>query len=269
MVRFYSKLCANDCCKKFPCFNYEGELGLYCLEHKKENMVNVKNKLCIHQDCKRQRKYNYVNEKNPLYCGEHKKDGMIDIMSKRCKTLMCDLFVKNNKYEGYCLRCYIHTHPDKPIAKNYKTKERSVVEFVQTNFPDYDWTADKIVKDGCSKRRPDLLLDMGEQVIIVEIDENQHIDYDCSCENKRTMEISKDINHRPLVFIRFNPDDYVNNDTNITSCWGTNKSGISIVQKSKTREWNERLSALKNQIEYWTKNKTDKTVEIIQLFYDC
>ena len=110
---------------------------------------------------------------------------------------------------------------------------------------------------------------MGEQVIIVEVDENQHTDYDCSCENKRTMELSKDIGHRPLVFVRFNPDDYMNNEKKITSCWRTNKSGICVVQKSKTKEWNERLIALKQQIEYWTNNNTDKTVEIVQLFYNC
>ncbi len=43
---------------------------------------------------------------------------------------------------------------------------------------------------------------------------------DCSCENKRIMEISQDINHRPLIFIRFNPDDYKKREYNITSCWG-------------------------------------------------
>ena len=269
MIRFYDKLCADEDCKKFPSFNYEGELALYCAEHKKVGMINIKCKNCIEDGCVKYRKYNFENEKNPLYCGEHKKENMIDIMSKRCKTLMCGLFVKNNKYDGYCLRCYINLFPDKPVAKNYKTKERSVVEFVQTTFPQYDWTTDKTIKDGCSRRRPDILLDMGEQVIIVEIDENQHTDYDCSCENKRTMELSKDIGHRPLVFVRFNPDDYINNEKKITSCWGTNKSGICVVQKSKTKEWNERLTALKQQIEYWTNNNTDKTVEIVQLFYNC
>jgi len=56
---------------------------------------------------------------------------------------------------------------------------------------------------------------------------------------------------------------------NITSCWGTNQKGICIVKKSKRKEWNDRLQALQNQIIYWTntENKTNKTIEIIQLFY--
>jgi len=33
-------------------------------------------------------------------------------------------------------------------------------------------------------------------------------------------------------------------------------------------EWNERIEILNQQIQYWINNKTDKTVEIVELFYD-
>ena len=48
------------------------------------------------------------------------------------------------------------------------------------------------------------------------------------------------------------------------------QTGVLIVKKSKQKEWNERLNVLKNVIEYWINpaNKTDKMIEIIQLFYD-
>ena len=167
--------------------------------------------------------------------------------------------------------CYIHLFPDKPVVRNYKTKERSVVEFVLNAFPDYSWITDKKVQDGCSKRRPDLLLDLGYQVVIIEVDENQHIDYDCSCENKRIMELSQDVNNRPIVFIRFNPDDYIDEDAQtVKSCWSLTKQGICIVKKSKEKEWDGRLETSQNQITYWTEpeNFTDKTIEIVQLFYD-
>ena len=142
--------------------------------------------------------------------------------------------------------------------------------YVKTKFPDVSWQADKIINGGCSKRRPDLLLDLGYQVIIVEVDENQHISYDCSCENKRMMELSQDLGHRPIVFIRFNPDNYIKNGTNIRSCWSINKSGNCIVKKAQLAEWSQRLDVLRENINYWTdrENKTDKTIEIIQLFYD-
>ena len=42
--------------------------------------------------------------------------------------------------------------------------------------------------------------------------ENKHTDYDYSCEHKRLMELSQDLQHRSIVFIRFNPDAYVNQE---------------------------------------------------------
>jgi hypothetical protein len=196
---------------------------------------------------------------------------MIDITNKKCLFENCDTR-SNPKYKGYCLFCYINEFPNEPISRNYKTKERTVVEYVLEYYPQdkFTWITDKKVPNGCSKRRPDMMLDLGYQVIIIEIDENQHESYDCSCENKRLMLLSQDIGHRPLVFIRFNPDEYNKKDGKVTSCWSLNGKGICTVKKIKQKEWSERLEALTDQIEYWInpENKTDKTVEIVQLFYD-
>ena len=103
---------------------------------------------------------------------------------------------------------------------------------------------------------------------MIEVDENQHMEYDCSCENKRIMELSRDVGHRPIVFIRFNPDEYSTKDASITSCWGINKKGFCVVKKSKQTEWDHRLSCLKTQADYWIESIPEKTVEVIQLFFD-
>ena len=194
---------------------------------------------------------------------------MIDVINKRCKSDWCYTFV-TDKYDGYCLFCYMHLFPDKPVTRNYKTKEYSVVNYITTQFPIENWIADKQISGGCSKRRPDLLLDLLTKVVIIEVDENQHIDYDCSCENKRIMELSQDVGHRPIIFIRFNPDEYTSDGKTVTSCWSNNKRGICTIKKTKQREWNDRLSALSQCVDYWLhpENIPDKTVEIIQLFYD-
>ena len=270
MIDVKSKTCIHLGCKVQRTYNLEGEkIALYCASHKLEGMVNVKDKTCIHLGCKTIPHYNIEGEKIALYCATHKLEGMIDIKHKSCKTYLCYTRVQE-KYDGYCLFCYMNLFPDKPVSRNYKTKEYSVVDFVKTKFPDLPWIADKIISGGCSKRRPDLLLDLGYQNLIVEIDENQHIDYDCSCENKRIMELSQDLGHRPIVFIRFNPDDYIYEGKTLASCWGTDKNGICVVKKSKKDEWNQRLKALETQINYWInpKNQTNKTIEIVQLFYD-
>ena len=190
---------------------------------------------------------------------------MVDVVSKRCKSSWCYTSVKQ-KYDGYCLYCYVNLFPGKPVSRNYKTKEYSVVEFIKGKF-NFNWIADKIINGGCSRRRPDLLLDLMTHVIIIEIDENQHVMYDCSCENKRIMELSQDLGHRPIVFIRFNPDEYFTDKT-ITSCWGQDKHGICVVKKSKVKEWEHRLAMLEQTVQYWIKYQSEKTVEVVELFYD-
>jgi hypothetical protein len=270
MVDVKSKRCIHEGCDIHPSFNVEGEkTALYCSKHKLEGMVDVVNKRCIHEGCGFQPIYNVEGEKTALYCSKHKLEGMVNVVSKRCKSSWCNTYAKK-KYDNYCLHCYMHMFPDKPVVRNYKTKETAVAEHIKTKYSQFEWRTDRRIQDGCSRRRPDLLLDLGYQVIIIEIDENQHTDYDCSCENKRTMELSQDVGHRPIVFIRFNPDDYVDGGKKVSSCWGLNKLCICTVKKTKKNEWTERLHALSSQVDYWIdeNNKTDKTIEIVQMFYD-
>lgn len=254
------KYTSPDRCKKY-------------YEENKEKLLNKMKENPIPSEKRKEYNKNYYMKRKEKNTCEHNKilqlcricDG-----SDLCVSGFCDT-MKNPKYENYCLRCFIHLFPDKPNTRNYKTKEKNVSDFVISSFKDFSWITDKKVQDGCSKRRPDLLLDLGFQIIIIEIDENQHNNYDCSCENKRLMEISKDVGHRPIVFIRFNPDDYINeNNENIKSCWKINNKGIIQIQKNKIEEWNNRLEFLKNQIEYWCKeeNKTNKMIEVIQLYFD-
>ena len=191
--------------------------------------------------------------------------------SMLCKSPHCEIAALQSKYKGYCLRCFVHTFPYEKISRNFKIKERHVVDYILSSFPQYTFVIDKKVYDGCSKRRPDILLDLGEYVIIIEIDENQHkLNGYSSCDNKRIMEISQDLNHRPLVIIRFNPDAYYNNEgIRVDSCFTTTKSkGLCIINKVMQNEWDKRLQSLKNTLNNWCITKPSKTIEIVKLFYD-
>jgi len=265
MIDIVSKKCKFDGCTTIPYYNYSNEKnGLYCCKHKLENMVDVKSLNCIIDGCFNRAMFN-EDGKKPLYCKQHKKDSMKDIIN-RCKSEFCETFIQySQKYDGYCLFCFIHLFPENKITTNYKTKEKAVVDFVKNKF-NYDWIYDKKIFDGCSKRRPDLLLDLGFQIIIIEIDENQHCKYDSICENKRIMEISKDLGHRNIVFIRFNPDKYYENNNLIDSCWIVNKKGHLKIKCND--QWNERLNILKNEINYWINNQSLKMINIINLFFD-
>jgi hypothetical protein len=264
MVNVTAIKCKFDNCTKHPTYNnINDKIGLYCVEHKLENMIDVKHKRCNYENCLIRASYNYENEKIGIYCVQHKKDDMIDKTHIKCLTPLC-IVRATPKYDNYCFRCYIYTFPDKPTARNYKTKEQSTTDYIKIKYPNYTWIIDKKIRDGCSLRRPDLLLDLGYQVIIIEVDENQHNNY--SCENKRLMEISQDINHRSLIFIRFNPDAYTQNNKKKLSCWILDGNGLCVIRNKD--KWNERLLKLYNEINYWIDNKTDKTIELVELFYD-
>lgn len=269
-VRVYSDGCEFEGCPiDRPCFNFPNESkGRFCVDHKEDGMIDVNSSRCRKEGCGKQPCYNYSEFKFGIYCISHAKPNMMNVTGLKCKTEGCYTipYSKNlEKYKGHCLRCFIHHFPDEPISKNYKTKELSVVDFVKKAFPDWTYNCDKKIQDGCSKRRPDIFVDFGEFVMIVEIDEGEHCRYENICENKRIMELSQDIGHRPMVIIRFNPDDYKIKNQKIKSCWTFNKFGISIVEDE--RQWQKRLTILKNTIRKYSKIGTEKTVEIIYLFY--
>jgi hypothetical protein len=270
MIEVVNKKCAHEGCDKRAYYNEKGEKrGLYCFEHRREGMVDVKSKRCAHEWCDKQPTYNERGEKRGLYCSEHKREGMVDVVNKRCAHEWCDTQVKN-KYKGYCLRCYMYTFPNEPVSRNYKTKERAVVEYITENFPGLTWVNDKRIYGGCSGKRPDLLADLGYQVLILEIDEEQHSGYGTTCESKRIMQLSVDVQHRPIVFLRFNPDSYIDkHGKKVTSCWSVNKNGICVIKKTKNNEWRSRLEELSTHVKHWTnpENKSCKMVHTVQLFY--
>ena len=279
-----SSICEHNKVKS-KCKNCEG--STYCVHNKvKRTCIECKGTgLCIHNKrkevCKDCHGSNIcIHNKEKRYCKDccgsaictHNK---LKTQCKQCggsslcKTPNCETIKKNSKYDGHCAFCYYHIFPDKPNSRNYKTKERSVTEFIIETFPEYTWITDKKVEDGCSLRRPDLLLDLGYQVIIIEIDETQHKNYDEICNNRRTMEISKDLDHRPIIFIRFNPDSYKDKDNKqINSCWKINKDGLCSLNKKN--EWLLRLNKLKSIIEYWCdeNNKSEKIINNEYLYYD-
>jgi prophage antirepressor-like protein len=183
-----------------------------------------------------------------------------------CKNQWCRE-LKKKRIDDYCLHCSANMFPEKKISNNYGRKELQVVTEIMNYFPDVDWVHNKQIVDGCSTRRPDLFLDLGSHAMFIEVDENRHDSYDCICENKRLMELSRDIGHRNMLMIRFNPDGYVNlKGEKISSCWNrNNKTGL--LQLVNQKDWNARINTLKEQIRYWMDNVPEKNVEIIQLFY--
>ena len=184
-----------------------------------------------------------------------------------CSTPLCGGVVRK---DGMCRFCIVHTCPDNPIARNYPTKEFEVVRKLREWFPDATWKMNTLVQDGCSRRLPDAHVDMGTHMVIVEVDEAQHAHEESACRNKRTMEIFMDAGgDRPVHFIRFNPDAYVNDGgSRVRGCWGKNAEGLPVVPTAQRVQWEQRLSALRTAVADAMATVPGQEVSVTHLFFD-
>ncbi len=268
-----SHRCIHTNCKTIASFRVIGTKKVtHCSEHVPDH-INYENndKKCKFEGCKTQASFGLTGTKKVIYCAKHVPDRVNykDMKHKKCSVHLCEKyantrynFVQDNIKHYYCAFCFANEFPEHQLIRNFKTKERAVADFIKTEFPNFDWIYDKMITDGCSKKRPDIFLDLGYQIIIIEVDENKHSDY--LCENKRMMQISQDVAHRPIIFIRFNPDSYYIGNKKIASCWKAGSSG----KISFTNTWQERLDTLKIHVNKWLNEQSDATIKTEFLFYN-
>lgn len=254
MVNVLSGKCEYDGCFKRSNFNFIGhELARFCGLHKEKGMIDIKTRRCEQENCMTVPVFNLPGTKRGVFCNEHKKDGMEDVRNPRCKTSICDIIL-TGKVE-YCARCSAHMFPDRP--SRFKTREMKLKEYLTAQYPDKTIVHDKRVE--CHLYRPDFVFDMGSHVIVIELDENQHRQYDTSCDNKRLMSIFQGLGSRPMVMIRFNPDKY----DNVPGCF--KKDGQL---SGQGKEWKLRTEKLKSRIEFWFESQADREITMEHLFFD-
>ena len=213
MINVCNKYCEYDGCNKLPSYNYEGKTkGIFCKSHKLNEMINVCNKHCEYNGCNIRSTYNYIGEK-PRFCVTHKLENMINVIGKICKSNLCLGTFGNPKYNGYCTRCFQHLFPNDPLTLQIrlKTKEIAVRDFINQNFEGFQHDIPLWIGN-CEcvhKRRIDHRKLIGNTLLCIETDENQHLDYDESDENLRYDDLFM-IHGGKFIFIRFNPDKYKN-----------------------------------------------------------
>ena len=302
MVLIGKKRCEHNTCNKLPHFAFIGEKPRFCSEHKLENMQNVcktictmcsgtaifgvrgeqatrckahktpdmisfDSKTCAFEGCTKYASFGINGQRQ--YCHTHKSEDMVQLSGKQCCTPNCQTFVSHkNRLKGYCLRCFIYQCPDSPITTCFKIKEKHMVDFINEHFANYTISHDKTIDGGCSKRRPDVLIERYTHVVIIECDEEQHKSYDTTCETQRINDIYTDLGDRSIVLIRFNPDSYIDsNKQKHSTCFNYHKRfGVPyIVDQTK---WEDRLNTLKSRIEHHINNIPNDLVTIEHLFYD-
>ena len=260
MVDIKNKRCQHPGCQKQPAYNYEGDsTAIFCVSHKLENMIDIKSKRCQHPGCQKQPAYNYEGDSTAIFCVSHKLENMMDVKHKRCKSNdICMGTRANVKYKGYCARCYQHLFPNDPLSFQIrsKTKEIAVRDYINSIFEGFQhdiplWTGNC---DCTHRRRIDHRKLIGNTLLCIETDENQHRSYDKTDEEIRYDDVMM-LHGGKFVYIRFNPDKY------------KDKNGKSMNPMLYTR-----LPVLRKEIEkqiHRIENEENtELLEIIKLYYN-
>ena len=94
------------------------------MEYKKNNKPTS-------EKIKEYNKTAYEKRKEDNLCEHNKQKEMCRSCdgSALCLSTFCDT-TANPKYDNYCLRCHVHLFPDIPNTRNYKTKEKTVTDFI-------------------------------------------------------------------------------------------------------------------------------------------
>ena len=134
--------------------------------------------------------------------------------------------------------------------KPKERKEKMIKRILENKYklPKYH---DKIPDNSCYKHRPDFVWDNINNITILEIDEKQHKTYECQCDQARMVNVTQDFGGIPVIWIRFNPDNYID------------------YNKEKHRpNINNRMEILIDILKKCEKLKPKTLCSIVYLYYD-
>lgn len=178
----------------------------------------------------------------------------------KCINRFCFEIISNdNDYGKYCLYHFFVHHSE----INYigvKAREIAMIVYILSEFSKYGWIINKELNK--FKLRPDMLLCLESHYLVIECDENQHEKYMNEIERMKSM---KDDLTKPVIFIRFNPDDYITDRQKYRSCW-RKQDGKNVIFNHCN--WRFRLNTLKETILEHIHNEPNNDLKIVYLFYD-
>jgi hypothetical protein len=208
-----SKTCSSEGCTKRCWYGVPGHPVSVCAEHKTSGMLPYSNRRCAALHCSEIAIFG--TQTKQLHCADHAVAGEVNIVEQRCVD--CGLL---NIVSPVSLKC-AYCDPAQTIYRPVKWKELDV-KSVLTQAGWTDLVHDRRLQDSCGLRdRPDFVIDIDLRIIIVEVDEHQHHDRicarnctcpanarHCKCQQARMFDISQQFGGTPVVWIRFNPDEF-------------------------------------------------------------
>ena len=151
-------------------------------------------------------------------------------------------------------------------VREFTTIKHAVVDKIVSAFGQYQWFEDKRVVAEGAHRRPDLQLDVGSHLVVVDVTDGPHDARNSVCETRRLMELSHNAGFKPIVFLRFNPSAYYTTGGFVSSCWKLNGRGVVRIPKNKAKEWDGRIDVLLAEVMRCLLYPPTKTVVALHLF---
>lgn len=166
-------------------------------------MVSVKKRVtkCVIEACDKVPTHNYVG-KRPIWCETHARRGAINIVRlQRCGASKCQ-DPPFAIYEGvaWCITHYPDTARADDASKLCKYHDQARGSFVCDEC--------KVASKTHWKEWSVVLYETMGRLVIVEVDEKQHIDRESTCECARVSEIAGTAGGTPVTIIRYNPDGF-------------------------------------------------------------
>jgi len=168
-----------------------------------------------------------------------------------------------------CALCYAVTHRKAPMKRDLQTKERALLawlEALMANAPSHlSMRHDQVVSGGCGKERPDFCIDVLSHVVILECDENKHARELPECRQQRAWRIPDSFGGRPVVFLRFNPDRFVDKQGAVhPSCFALKRGVLTLARETA---WLKRLGLVEARLRYHLCTVPDAHIVEEFLFY--
>ena len=121
MFNVIANICNEEGCVKSSNFALEGGKACYCSKHKKEDMINVRDRKCKEKGCRRLPIYGTIQGKY-LYCSDHKKEGMTNVKNKKCKFVGCNIYPVYGTEWGKTIYCSNHKEKGMTNVKSKRCK---------------------------------------------------------------------------------------------------------------------------------------------------
>jgi hypothetical protein len=194
-------------CKTRASYGIPGTIPTTCVKHRTENMISKPRARCKKKNCKLFAVYGI---RSPIHCESHKNDNDINLIETRCK--MCGLM--DVCIDELCINvCSKSEQITYEMRKRQKVKELRVFNILKGNYKEPDeYNIHVSTKcGGNNSEEKEMGYDFGTHKLYIEVDENQHKSYCELGELNRMKNIYMDDGGIPIIFLRYNPDNYTIN----------------------------------------------------------